>query len=63
MYVGVSLILLGWALAFRSRPLALYFLTVIVLFHVRVIVAEEPFLAATHGDAWTRYKARVRRWF
>jgi protein-S-isoprenylcysteine O-methyltransferase Ste14 len=63
MYVGVSLILLGWALAFHSRPLGLYLLSVIVLFHVRVIVSEEPFLAATHGDAWAHYKASVPRWF
>jgi protein-S-isoprenylcysteine O-methyltransferase Ste14 len=62
MYVGVSLILLGWAIGYQSRALALYFLTVAILFHVRVIWAEEPFLASTHGDAWTHYKGRVPRW-
>jgi protein-S-isoprenylcysteine O-methyltransferase Ste14 len=33
-----------------------------VAFQVRVLVAEEPFLAKTHGEAWERYKSRVPRW-
>jgi protein-S-isoprenylcysteine O-methyltransferase Ste14 len=31
-------------------------------FHLRVVLAEEPWLARTHGAEWARYKARVRRW-
>jgi len=27
-----------------------------------VLVHEEPFLARTHGQAWTAYRARVGRW-
>lgn len=62
MYVGVLTILAGWALGFRSLPHAYYALVMSVAFHVRVLVAEEPFLARTYGEAWTRYKSRVPRW-
>jgi protein-S-isoprenylcysteine O-methyltransferase Ste14 len=63
MYVAVLLVLTGWALGFWSRALAIYAATFVVVFHLRVIFAEEPFLAATHGDEWRAYKARVPRWF
>ena len=62
MYVGVVLILIGWAVGYRSVGLAIYAAVIAVVFHVRVIVHEEPFLARTHGEAWTRYRARVPRW-
>jgi protein-S-isoprenylcysteine O-methyltransferase Ste14/pimeloyl-ACP methyl ester carboxylesterase len=62
MYVGVSLILLGWALAFRSSSLLLYAFVVMAAFHVRVVVNEEPYLARTHGRRWDDYRARVPRW-
>ena len=63
MYVAVLLVLIGWAAGFRSRGLAIYAVTMAVVFHLRVILAEEPFLADTHGDEWRAYKARVPRWF
>jgi protein-S-isoprenylcysteine O-methyltransferase Ste14 len=63
MYVAVTLILSGWALGFRSWPLALYALAVLAAFHVRVSVHEEPFLARAHGAEWTTYRARVPRWW
>src|SRR5262245_53791551 len=62
MYVGVALILWGWAMAFGSWALVLYALIVIVAFHVRVLVNEEPYLARTHGRRWDDYRARVPRW-
>ncbi|CAN5668353.1 isoprenylcysteine carboxylmethyltransferase family protein [soil metagenome] len=62
MYVGVVLVLWGWALGCRSRSLAVYALAVMVAFHLRVVFGEEPWLARTHGEQWTRYKARVPRW-
>jgi protein-S-isoprenylcysteine O-methyltransferase Ste14 len=62
MYVAVAVILWGWAIGFGSRGLAIYALVVMVVFHLRVVLNEEPFLARTHGDAWQRYKARVPRW-
>jgi protein-S-isoprenylcysteine O-methyltransferase Ste14 len=62
MYIAVVLMLGGWALGFRSRPLAIYALAALVVFHFRVVWFEEPFLAGTHGEQWTRYKAAVPRW-
>jgi protein-S-isoprenylcysteine O-methyltransferase Ste14 len=63
MYVGVAVVLAGWALAYRSRTLAIYAAVVIAAFHLRVVLFEEPWLARTHGDAWVRYRASVPRWF
>jgi protein-S-isoprenylcysteine O-methyltransferase Ste14 len=62
MYVGVLLILCGWAIGLRSWPLALYATAVAVAVHLRVVLHEEPFLAGAHPDAWPAYRARVGRW-
>jgi protein-S-isoprenylcysteine O-methyltransferase Ste14 len=63
MYVGVMLIVWGWALGCRSTAVAIYALLLMPGFHLRVVVAEEPWLARTFGDEWPRYKALVPRWF
>jgi protein-S-isoprenylcysteine O-methyltransferase Ste14/pimeloyl-ACP methyl ester carboxylesterase len=62
MYVAVTIILLGWALAFRSAALVLYALGMMTAFHLRVVLAEEPWLARRHEREWTRYAATVPRW-
>ena len=62
MYVGVLLVVGGWALAFRSAALAVYAIALVVAFHLRVVLGEEPWLARTHGEAWERYRRRVPRW-
>jgi protein-S-isoprenylcysteine O-methyltransferase Ste14/pimeloyl-ACP methyl ester carboxylesterase len=62
MYVGVSLTLLGWSLAFESSGLLLYALIVATAFHLRVVFGEEPWLARTHGRKWDDYVTRVPRW-
>ena len=63
MYVSATLILLGWAAAFVSLALLLYALGVLVAFHLRIVLGEEPWLARMHGERWTQYASRVRRWF
>jgi protein-S-isoprenylcysteine O-methyltransferase Ste14 len=63
MYVGVLLILFGWAAAFGSGGHLTYALVMAVVFHVRVVFFEEPWLLETHGAEWTRYRAHVNRWF
>jgi protein-S-isoprenylcysteine O-methyltransferase Ste14 len=35
---------------------------VMVAFHLRVVLGEEPWLARTHGAAWDEYKSKVPRW-
>jgi protein-S-isoprenylcysteine O-methyltransferase Ste14 len=62
MYVGVLIIVVGWALGFRSPALAIYALCLAVGFHLRVVLGEEPFLARTHGAAWIAYRDSVPRW-
>jgi protein-S-isoprenylcysteine O-methyltransferase Ste14/pimeloyl-ACP methyl ester carboxylesterase len=62
MYVGVSLTLWGWAIAFGSWALVFYALIVMAAFHVRVLLNEEPYLARTHGRRWDDYRSRVPRW-
>jgi len=62
MYVSVATMLAGWSLSFMSRSLAIYAGIVIVAFHIRVIVAEEPWLARSFGAQWDEYRARVPRW-
>jgi protein-S-isoprenylcysteine O-methyltransferase Ste14 len=62
MYVAVLLILSGWAISFRSWPLALYAVAVLVAFHLRIVLHEEPWLARTFGGTWIQYRRRVSRW-
>ena len=62
MYVSVTLTLIGWAASFGSGGLFLYALAVATAFHLRVVLAEEPWLARSFGDAWTEYRQRVPRW-
>lgn len=62
MYVGVLLVLCAWALAYRSATLWAYAAVVAIAFHLRVVLAEEPWLARTFGDAWSAYRGRVSRW-
>jgi protein-S-isoprenylcysteine O-methyltransferase Ste14 len=62
MYVGVLLVLAGWAAGFQSRALAIYAIAVAAAFHLRILLHEEPYLARTHDERWTRYRADVPRW-
>jgi len=62
MYVGVLLILVGWATGFRTPALAIYAVVVAILFHLRVLVHEEPWLARTFPGEWPAYRSRVPRW-
>ncbi len=62
MYVAVLLILFGWALGFASRGLWMYAAIVAIVFHLRVVLQEEPWLTRRHGEAYAAYKARVPRW-
>jgi len=62
MYVGVLLILIGWAISLRSWPIAIYAAVVAIAVHLRVLLHEEPFLAGRHPEAWALYRARVGRW-
>jgi protein-S-isoprenylcysteine O-methyltransferase Ste14 len=62
MYVGVLLMLAGWALTFWSTTLAIYTGIMMLGFQLRVVYGEEPWLARMHGAQWAEYRARVPRW-
>jgi len=62
MYVGVITILIGWCVLWDSRTLLIYALIVVCAFHVRVLLAEEPWAARNFGAEWEAYRARVPRW-
>jgi protein-S-isoprenylcysteine O-methyltransferase Ste14 len=62
MYIAVIFILSGWAIGFSSVVLALYAVAVVILFHLRVIFHEEPWLERQFGEEWLRYRADVPRW-
>jgi protein-S-isoprenylcysteine O-methyltransferase Ste14 len=62
MYVGVDLILLGWAILYWSALLLAYAAGVAVAFHLRVVLAEEPRAARTFGEAWGVYREQTPRW-
>lgn len=62
IYLAVLLILAGWAVGFHSRAMTNYAAFMALVFYVRVVAFEEPWLEATHGEAWRLYRARVPRW-
>jgi len=62
MYVGLTLVLLGWA-AFLGSAWALLGPLIFVLYISRFQIGpEERVLSAKFGAAYTEYTARVRRW-
>jgi protein-S-isoprenylcysteine O-methyltransferase Ste14 len=63
MYVAVTLMLLGWAVSFGLPGLFAYAAAVAVVFHLRIVLGEEPWLARKHGEEWQSYASRVPRWF
>jgi protein-S-isoprenylcysteine O-methyltransferase Ste14/pimeloyl-ACP methyl ester carboxylesterase len=62
MYVGLMLIILGWALTLRSGRLLLYAMVVQLLVAVRVRTFEEPYAARHHRAEWDVYRASTPRW-
>lgn len=62
MYLSLSLVYLGVALAENSLWLLLLFLPLQLILHVGVILREEAYLADRFGFDYQRYRARVPRW-
>ncbi len=62
MYVGVLLILFGWAGVLGSVWHYLYACSLWLVFHLRVIWYEEPELATRFPDDWSVYQKHVPRW-
>jgi protein-S-isoprenylcysteine O-methyltransferase Ste14 len=62
MYVGVAWVVLGQAVLFGSRAVAIYVVSLWMLFHLFVIFHEEPVLRRKFGAEYEEYCLRVPRW-
>ena len=62
MYVGLTLLLIGWALIASSPLLGGYTLLFAIAFHLRVVLYEEPRLRKQFPEDWAAYAATVPRW-
>jgi protein-S-isoprenylcysteine O-methyltransferase Ste14 len=62
MYVGVLTAIAGQAIVYRSRQIGFYLLIAAVVFHLVVVLLEEPHLARARGDFYSDYRRRVPRW-
>ena len=62
MYNGVVALIVGEAWLFGSVPLLEYALLVLVLFHLFVVVYEEPVLESQFGESYRAYRQAVPRW-
>jgi protein-S-isoprenylcysteine O-methyltransferase Ste14 len=62
MYLGVVSVILGQALLFGSRMLLWYGAALWAVFHVFVLLYEEPRLRRQYGSDYQAYCGRVRRW-
>lgn len=62
MYNGVLALLLGEAWLFQSSALFEYAIVVFVIFHLMVIIYEEPTLESQFGESYRAYRTAVPRW-
>lgn len=62
MYLAGASIVLGEAIAFASLPLFIYLIVIIVVWHLFVVLYEEPTLARQFGADYAAYRSRVHRW-
>ena len=62
MYVGVLLVVAGWALFFRSPRVLGHGAVVALCFHLFVVAVEEPTLRGKFGRSYERYCREVGRW-
>ena len=62
MYVGVLTVILGWTVLFGSGWLVLYAAVVATVFHLFVLLYEEPHLRKLFGGQYEEYCTQVGRW-
>ena len=62
MYVAGVLIIVGEAIAFVSLSLLVYLAAVVIVWHLLVVLYEEPTLARQFGAEYEAYRTRVHRW-
>lgn len=62
MYLGVILIVAGWAIVTGGIWNVLYAMILPLIFHLRVVRYEEPQMRRLFGEEWEAYRQRVPRW-
>jgi protein-S-isoprenylcysteine O-methyltransferase Ste14 len=62
MYVAVTAAVLGQALIYRSAIVFAYGAILMLVFHLVVVLLEEPHLHRTRGPQYNDYLRTVRRW-
>jgi len=62
MYVGILLLLFGEAGLFESRNVFVYAAVVFLVFHIWVVLYEEPILKQKFGESYQQYGETVPRW-
>lgn len=62
MYNGVLAVLAGEAWLFRSTALLEYAALMFIIFHLAVVVYEEPALESQFGESYRAYRRAVPRW-
>lgn len=62
MYVGVLLVIAGWAALSGSGAVMRYGVMIALVFHLFVILVEEPMLRRQFGEAYDTYRGTVPRW-
>lgn len=63
MYEGAAMALAGTALIYDSAWLLAYALGLLLVFHLFVILYEEPTLGRKFGGDYEEYRRRVHRWW
>ena len=62
MYVAILVVIVGEAQFFQRLILFAWGAVAWFVFHLRVLLHEEPALERLFGDQWAQYRASVRRW-
>jgi len=62
MYMSVLLVIIGWAVFFYSLRVLSYGFCVGLVFHLFVVIYEEPHLRRRFGESYEHYCRAVRRW-
>ncbi len=62
MYIGTTVTLLGEAVLFESLALLAYAALTWLLWHLLIVLYEEPALRRRFGAAYDAYVSRVPRW-
>ena len=62
MYIGGFILLVGFGLFHSSVSILLLSIILLLLFHLFVVLVEEPTLERTFGESYIEYKKRINRW-